>query len=84
MGPDGLIDLIKTWRTAFPDGIMTIDDIIVEGDLVGIRNTWHGTQKADFYGIPASGKWVDVTRSASTASSTARSPKAGASWTWSA
>ena len=61
MGPDGLIDLIKTWRTAFPDGVMTIDDIIVEGDLVGIRNTWHGTQKADFYGIPASGKWVDVT-----------------------
>ena len=61
MGPDGLIDLIKTWRTAFPDGTMTIDDIIVEGDLVAIRNTWHGTQKADFYGIPASGKWVDVT-----------------------
>ena len=46
MGPDGLIDLIKTWRTAFPDGYMSIDDIIVEGDLVGIRNTWHGTQKA--------------------------------------
>ena len=61
MGPDGLIDLIKTWRTAFPDGNMSIDDIIVEGNLVGIRNTWHGTQKADFYGIPASGKWVDVT-----------------------
>ena len=61
MGPDGLIDLIKTWRTAFPDGYMSIDDLIVEGDLVAIRNTWHGTQKADFYGIPASGKWVDVT-----------------------
>ena len=61
MGPDGLIDLIKTWRTAFPDGYMVIDDIIVEGDLVAIRNTWQGTQKADFYGIPASGKRVDVT-----------------------
>lgn len=60
-GPDGLIDLIKTWRTAFPDGNMTIDDIIVEGDIVAIRNTWHGTQKAPFYGIPASNKWVDVT-----------------------
>lgn len=61
MGPDGLIDLIRTWRTAFPDGTMSIDDIIVEGDLVAIRNTWHGTQTAEFYGIPASGKWVDVT-----------------------
>ena len=37
---DSLIDLIKTWRTAFPDGNMSIDDIIVEGDLVAIRNTW--------------------------------------------
>ena len=61
MGPDGLIDLIRTWRTAFPDGTMTVDDLIVDGDLVGIRNTWHGTQTADFYGIPASGKTVHVT-----------------------
>jgi len=61
MGPDGLIDLIKTWRTAFPDGYMAIDDIIVEGDLVAIRNTWQGTQKESFYGIPPSGKRVDVT-----------------------
>ncbi len=61
MGPDGLIDLIKTWRTAFPDGKMTVDDLIVDGDLVGIRNTWHGTQTAEFYGIPASGKTVHVT-----------------------
>ena len=61
MGPDGLIDLIKTWRTAFPDGRMEIDDLIVEGDTVAIRNTWHGTQEAEFYGIPPSGKQVAVT-----------------------
>ena len=60
-GPDGLIDLIKTWRTAFPDGQMTIDDLIVDGDLVGIRNTWHGTHSGEFYGIPATGKTVAVT-----------------------
>ena len=61
MGPEALIDLIKTWRTAFPDGAMTIDELIVEGDLVGIRNTWRGTQKAEFYGIPPSGNSVTVT-----------------------
>ena len=61
MGPDALIELIRTWRTAFPDGYMTIEDLIVEGDLVGVRNSWHGTQTAEFYGIPASGKRVDVT-----------------------
>lgn len=61
MGPDGLIDLIRTWRTAFPDGRMEIDDLIVEGDTVAIRNSWYGTQQADFYGIPPSGKPVAVT-----------------------
>ena len=61
MGPDGLIDLIRTWRTAFPDGRMEIDDLIVEGDTVAIRNTWYGTQQAEFYGVPPSGKSVAVT-----------------------
>src|SRR4051812_44064804 len=61
MGPDGLIDLIRTWRTAFPDGRMEIDDLIVEGDIVAIRNTWYGTHEAEFYGVPPSGKQVAVT-----------------------
>jgi predicted ester cyclase len=61
MGPDGLIQLIKTWRTAFPDGTMAVDDLIVEGDLVGIRNTWSGTQTGEFYGIPPTGRHVEVT-----------------------
>lgn len=61
MGPDGLIDLIKTWRTAFPDGSMSIDELIVEGDIVAIRNTWRGTHDAEFYGVPASGNTVAVT-----------------------
>lgn len=62
MGPDALIELIRTWRNAFPDGYMTIEDLIVEGDLVGVRNSWHGTHTgADFYGIPPSGNRVDVT-----------------------
>ena len=61
MGPDGLIDLIKTWRTSFPDGRMEIDDLIVEDDTVAIRNTWYGTQAEEFYGVPASGKSVAVT-----------------------
>jgi predicted ester cyclase len=61
MGPDGLVDLIRTWRTSFPDGRMEIDALIVEGDTVAIRNTWYGTQEAEFYGVPASGKAVAVT-----------------------
>jgi predicted ester cyclase len=62
MGPDGFKTLIQTWREAFPDGHMTIDDLMADDDIVAIRNTWHGTHTGkDFYGIPASGKRVDVT-----------------------
>src|SRR5262249_1139894 len=46
---------------AFPDGRMEIDDLIVEGDTVAIRNTWYGTQQAEFYGVPPSGNSVAVT-----------------------
>ena len=61
MGPDGFIGLLKAWRTGFPDGFMTIDDLMVDGDLGVIRNTWHGTHEGDFYGVPPSGERVAVT-----------------------
>lgn len=61
MGPEGLVDLIRTWRTAFPDGHMEIDDLIVDGDTVAIRNTWRGTHQAELYGVPPTGKSVAVT-----------------------
>ncbi len=60
MGPEGLIQLISTWREAFPDGYMTIDDLFAEGDTVVIRNTWHGTHTNPFYGIPPSGKKIEI------------------------
>jgi steroid delta-isomerase-like uncharacterized protein len=61
MGPDGLIGLISTWRTAFPDGHMFVDGLVAEGDLVAALLTWRGTQRGDFYGIPASKKFVACT-----------------------
>ena len=83
MGPDGLIDLIKTWRTAFPDGRMEIDDLIVEGDTVAIRNTWHGTQKPSSTASRRAASRSRSRRSGSTACRTGSSPRAGASSTWS-
>src|SRR3954467_780394 len=58
MGPAGPIDLIKTWRTAFPRRRMEIGDRIVEGDTFAIRNTWYGTHQAEFYGVPPTGNKV--------------------------
>jgi steroid delta-isomerase-like uncharacterized protein len=46
--------------TAFPDLSMTAEDTIVEGDKVVARVRAHGTHRAEFMGIPATGKTFDV------------------------
>jgi predicted ester cyclase len=48
------------FRTAFPDGELTIEDLIVEGDKVVSRITYRGTQTGDMMGIPPTGKPVQV------------------------
>lgn len=51
----------RSVRAAFPDGRVTIDDMIAEGDKVVTRYTSSGTHKGDFMGIAATGKKVVVT-----------------------
>ncbi len=60
-GPDGVIGMVKAWHAAMPDGHMTIDDIITEGDLSTIRMTWEATHTGPFGDIPASGNKITVT-----------------------
>ena len=43
---------------AFPDGKMTIDDLLADGDKVIYRMTYRGTQKGEFFGVPATNKEV--------------------------
>jgi steroid delta-isomerase-like uncharacterized protein len=47
-------------RAAFPDGRITVEDMIAEGDKVVTRYTSSATHKGDFMGIPATGKKVVV------------------------
>ncbi len=60
MGPEGPREMVKVWKAAMPDGHMTIDDIVTEGDLSMIRMTWEGTHTGKFYDVPASGKHIKV------------------------
>jgi uncharacterized protein len=60
-GPDGVAGMVKIWHQAFPDGHMTMDDIITEGEMSTIRMTFRGTQTGEFYGVPPSNKPVEVT-----------------------
>src|SRR3972149_3219417 len=57
-GREGVKQLTNIFRSAFPDFKATIDDMIAEGDKVVARQTWSGTQKGEFMGVPPTGKKV--------------------------
>ena len=52
--------LISSYFRAFPDLTVEIQDEIAAHDRVAMRLTWSGTHRADFMGIPASGRRVRV------------------------
>ena len=47
-------------RGAFPDRTDTIEEIVADGDMVGLLFKLTGTHKGDFFGIEPTGKKVDV------------------------
>ncbi len=55
---EGVKMLTTMLRSAFPDFKATIDDLLAEGDKVVIRQTWSGTHKGEFMGIPPTGRSV--------------------------
>ena len=48
------------WLAAFPDGRVTIEDIIAEGDRVAGRSVFTGTHTGEFMGLPATGRAVTM------------------------
>jgi predicted ester cyclase len=60
-GPLELRKGIDGLRTAFPDFHFTMEDQLAEGDLVAVRYRGQGTQRAEFLGVPATGKHIDYT-----------------------
>lgn len=50
----------REWRAAFPDLHFRIDDLIAEGDKVVTRWTLTGTHQAEFLGITATGRRIEV------------------------
>ncbi|WP_405618011.1 ester cyclase [Streptomyces sp. NBC_00076] len=60
IGLDSARAEFRMWRAAF-DFVFTVDDLITQGDRACARWTWNATHKADFMGIPATGKRVTMT-----------------------
>jgi len=59
-GIEGLKDVLRGMRTAFPDLYFGIEEQIAEGDKVLTRFEWTGTHRGEFLGVPATGRPVKV------------------------
>jgi steroid delta-isomerase-like uncharacterized protein len=59
-GPQGIKEFITGYLAGFPDGRITIDEQLAEGDLVATRWTGRGTHQGELMGIPPTGKQVTV------------------------
>ena len=64
-GPEDVKRFMGEFRSAFPDFHSTIEDQIAEGDKVVTRFTFRVTHQGELWGIPATGREVEV-RSVST------------------
>jgi steroid delta-isomerase-like uncharacterized protein len=60
-GIDGLKANFQQYMDGFPDGRITVDDQIAEGDKVATRWTGRGTQAGEIAGIAPTGRQVTVT-----------------------
>jgi steroid delta-isomerase-like uncharacterized protein len=59
-GREGLKEVIRQMRSAFPDIHWTVDEMLAEDDKVFTRFTWSGTHQGAFLGVPATGRRITV------------------------
>ena len=59
--PEALAEFLVTWRAAFPDLCIEIDELVAQGDRVAARWTLRGTHRGAFLGRPPTGRRVAVT-----------------------
>jgi steroid delta-isomerase-like uncharacterized protein len=57
-GLDGVRDVVRKYRSAFPDCKLTIDEMFSVGDRVVVRWHYNGTHQNTLEGIPATGRHV--------------------------
>jgi len=55
-GRQGFIEWMNAARSIFPDLWGNIEDVLLSGDYVIGRVTWHGTQRGPFAGLPPTQK----------------------------
>jgi predicted ester cyclase len=59
-GRNAAIDVARTFRSAFPDVTIQLEQLVGEGDFVVSRVRLSGTHKGEFNGIAPTGKKIDL------------------------
>lgn len=59
-GLEGLKDVLRGMRNAFPDLHFSVQEQISQDDKVVTRFEWSGTHRNEFLGVPATGRSVKV------------------------
>jgi steroid delta-isomerase-like uncharacterized protein len=60
VGIEGAKQDVTAFVTGLPDMRVSIDDLIGEGDYVTLRGVLEGTHQGELFGIPATGKTIQV------------------------
>src|SRR5271156_254580 len=59
-GREGLKEVLRMMRAAFPDMHWVVEEMVAEGDIVVTRFTWTGAHRGAFLAVPATGRSVIV------------------------
>jgi steroid delta-isomerase-like uncharacterized protein len=57
-GPDGVKRMVESLRTAFPDLVFRLDDVLTDADKVAVRWTASGTHAGPLGQLEASGRFA--------------------------
>jgi steroid delta-isomerase-like uncharacterized protein len=60
-GVEGVKRFFATFRDAFPDVSVQIDEIVADGDRVAVATTFTGTHEGELMGVAPTGRRVSVT-----------------------
>ncbi|HEY5925894.1 MAG TPA: ester cyclase [Kofleriaceae bacterium] len=55
-GKEAFKQRVEMMAKGMDDNTMTIQELVVAGDVVVVRDRWSGVSKEDFFGVPAKGK----------------------------
>jgi steroid delta-isomerase-like uncharacterized protein len=57
---EGVLDMFRMYRAAFPDMQMNAEEVLVSGDRTVTRGRATGTHQGELMGMPPSGKRIEV------------------------